>query len=530
MLTVVYNNIYRLDLHTFQWSIVTPLPTSASPAPDARCGHSAALWRSHILLIYGGENDRRAYPNDIHAFNTRSHTWTRLTPRGPFPEPRSRAAVVLINDLLYVSGGTNENGKILDDLVVLDLGAMVWRRGRQFECRYDHTAFYHDDKIWIFGGLTEQMNRCQDLLAFHLPTGTKTCTRIIGPTTPSVGGDGHFYYPITTAAPTPVLLDFVMPSFPTSSPARRRHDASVSALDLDRMHWTVLDTTPAVRDFVWENLVRGNCASDVCSKAYFIGYRGGTSIDINVFSHALEVDLANFGIVINTLDAPFSPTAEIDGLGGIARDLATLLDDKHTSDFTIVTDPDDDDEATGVLHVHTLILRARWPYFNTMLESQMSEARTAQYVLSEPYTVVKSLITHFYTDALAPCTTPVCARLLVLANMYNIPRLRALALGRLLRELDVEGATIVWGAAREAGERALERKAVRMCFDYWGEVVRTRGFRDMRREDLVELCGLVGVKAKVVDPAEGEGESEVEGVEEEDEEEGDEERDDEMEY
>jgi len=420
---------------------------------------------------------------------------------------------------------------------------MVWRRGERFECRYDHTAFYHDEKIFIYGGLTEQMNRSQDLMSFHLPTGTKTLTRIVGPTTPSVGGDGHFYYPITSpaAAPNPVLLDFVMPVFPSSSAARRKHDASVSALDLHRMHWVVLDTSPALRDFVWENLVRGNCHGDVSGKAYFIGYRGGAnSIDLDVFSHALEVDLANFGIVVNPLESPFSPPGqhELSGLGGIARDLATLLDDKTTSDFLILTNPDPLDDSPGAtpvplelhrptIHVHTLILRSRWPYFNTMLQNQMSEYQQAQYILDEPYTVAKSLITHFYTDSLHPSLPiPVLARLLVLSNMYNIPRLRTLCLGKLLRDLRVEDATTVWAAAREAGERGLEKRAVRICFENWGEVVRTRGFRDMRREEMVELCGLVGRGARVVDPtANLEGESEV-GSESEIEEDEDEEGDD----
>ena len=547
----VFNNIYRLDLKIFEWSLINPLPTTPSPPPDKRCGHSAALWRGHIIIIYGGETERRSYPNDVYAFNTRTHVWTQYLPRGHPPEARSRAAVVLIDDLLYISGGTNENGKVLDDLVVLDLGRMVWKSGERFECRYDHTAFYHDEKIFIYGGLTEQMNRSQDLLSLHLPTGTKTLTRIVGPTTPSVGGDGHFYYPITSpaAAPNPVLLDFVMPVFPSSSAARRKHDASVSALDLHRMHWVVLDTSPAVRDFVWENLVRGNCHGDVSGKAYFIGYRGGTnSIDINVFSHALEVDLANFGIVVNPLDSPFLPPGqhELSGLGGIARDLATLLDDKTTSDFLIITNPDPLDDSPGTapfpletnrptIHAHTLILRSRWPYFNTMLQNQMSEYQQAQYILDEPYTVAKSLITHFYTDSLPPALpTPVLARLLVLSNMYNIPRLRTLCLGKLLRDLRVEDATTVWAAAREAGERGLEKRAVRICFENWGEIVRTRGFREMRREEMVELCGLVGRGARVVDPSGSlEEESEVGSeseIEEDEDEEGDVTENEDMEY
>lgn len=501
-----------------------------------------------MIIIYGGETDARAYPNDIYAFNTRTHTWTQFHPRGPAPEARSRAAVVLVDDLLYICGGTNENGKVLDDLVVLDLAKMAWRRGERFDCRYDHTAFYHDEKIFIYGGLTEQMNRSQDLLSLHLPSSTRTLTRIAGPATPSAGGDGHFYYPITSS-PNPVLLDFVMPVFPSSSSSRRKNEASVSALDLQRMHWVVLESSPVVRDFVWENLVRGNCNGDGCGKAYFIGYPGGFAND--VFSHVLEVDLANFGIVVNEqgLDTAFSPTE--DSLGGIARDLANLLDDDDddSADFSIITDPDSiSDDADDprqhslllisqttdslsediptddrpVIRCHTLILRARWPHFRRIMSAKMSEYHSQQLVLPEQYTVVKSLITYFYTDHLPAVSTPVLARLLVLANLYNISRLRTLCLGKLLRELTVDHATIVWVAAREAEERGLERRAGKVCFENWGEVVRTRGFRGMKKEDVLELCGLVGRGARVVDPgamgSEAGSGSEIEDDGEEDEE------------
>lgn len=495
-----------------------------------------------MIIIYGGETDVRAYPNDIYAFNTRTHTWTQFHPRGPPPEARSRAAVVLVDDLLYICGGTNENGKVLDDLVVLDLNKMGWRRGERFDCRYDHTAFYYDEKIFIYGGLTEQMNRSQDLLSLHLPTSTRTLTRIAGPATPSAGGEGHFYYPITSS-PNPVLLDFVMPVFPSSSSSRRKNDASVSALDLHRMHWVVLESSPVVRnpELVWEILVTGNCNGDSCGKAYFIGY--STSFANDVFSHVLEVDLTNFGVVVTEpgLDPAFSGPSD-GNTGVIARDLAKLLDDEETADFTILTDYDfsneDDEESTtstvglrGLsdsqltdihggdserprIHCHTLILVARWPHFKRIIAAKMSEYHSSELVLPEPYTVVKSLITYFYTDHLPVTATPVLARLLVLANLYNIARLRTLCLGKLLRDLTIEHATTVWAAAREADERGLERRAGKICFENWGEVVRTNAFKGMKREDVLELCGLVGRGAKVVDPSmgtsEGEFESEVE--------------------
>ena len=551
MLTlVVYSSVYRLDLKTFVWSLVTPLPNTPPP-PQKRCGHSAALWRGHLILIYGGETDIRTYPNDLHAFNVRTHTWHHYHPRGQPPEPRSRAAVCLVGDLLYVSGGTNENGKVLDDLAVLDLGRMIWRRGLRFECRYDHIAFHWDDRIFIYGGLTESMTRSDKVISLHLPSSTKTTTWMQGGNVPSAGGDGHFYYPVTRGgAGGPMLLDFVMPVF-RSSNSRRQNNSSVSALDLRRMHWVVLESSPVVRDFVWENLISGNCNGDNCGKAYFIGYPGGVAPN-DVFSNVLEVDLSNYGIMVGSNSDGMddvAPTEEFSGLGGIAKDFATLLDDEESADFQIITDfdpPDDDDndetsegpsrsvvglsasqitdlvttdeeeESRPVIHCHTLILRNRWPHFRRLLSAKMLEYHTQKLLLPEPYTTTKSLLYYLYTDSIPPeLAVTVVARLLVLSNLYSLQHLRTLCLGRLLRSLTVEHATTVWAAAREADERGLERRAGKVCFENWGEVVRTRAFREMKREDVLELCGLVGRGARVVDPSaagsEGEGGSDGEG-------------------
>jgi hypothetical protein len=155
----------------------------------------------------------------------------------------------------------------------------------------------------------------------------------------------------------------------------------------------------------------------------------------------------------------------------------------------------------------------------------MSEYHTSKLLLPEPYSVILSLLHYLYTDSLPPrLSVPIISRLLVLSNLYSLPALRTLCLGRLLRSLTVDHATTVWAAAREADERGLERRAGKVCFENWGEVVRTRGFREMKREDVLELCGLVGRGARVVDPSAAgseEGGSEA-GSEAEEDEEGEE--------
>jgi len=246
---------------------------------------------------------------------------------------------------------------------------------------------------------------------------------------------------------------------------------------------------------------------------YFIGYPSGFPND--VFSHVLEVDLTNFGVVMN--DNSLDPVD--DGLNGISKDFASLLDEEQFTDFTITTDRDvqeeedsqelGDSQITDIaeyserpsIRCHSLILHARWAHFKRIMDAKMSEFHTRQLYLPEPYSVVRALITFFYTDHLSSSSTPVIARLLVLANLYNISRLRALSLGKLLRNLTIEHAPTVWAAAREADERGLERRAGKVCFENWGEIVRTESFRSMRREDVFELCGLVGRGAKVVDPS-----------------------------
>jgi hypothetical protein len=159
------------------------------------------------------------------------------------------------------------------------------------------------------------------------------------------------------------------------------------------------------------------------------------------------------------------------------------------------------------IHVHRLILQARWPHFARLWASQMAEFHTKKMHIPEPYSVVKAFLYYLYTDRIDPTDDDAhnamavlsdVAGLLVMSNIYNIPHLRLLCVNRLSKELDVDHACIIWYCAGLANEEWLRKRTACFCMTHWGRVVRTVGFQRLPRSALVELSQEVDMEGRVV--------------------------------
>lgn len=251
----------------------------------------------------------------------------------------------------------------------------------------------------------------------------------------------------------------------------------------------------------------------------------------------MEIDLRRYGIIGNNL-AP-EPRAEtsrpsterfvIPPSKGLGADLAKLFNQPPESgsgtDFTITAlkegEWDDEDmmsssrnndqnqqtwldpdaSTSQPIHVHKLILQARWPHFARLYNAQMAEFHTKKMHIPEPYTVVKAFLHYLYTDSIQPedCNDlSDVAGLLVMSNIYNIPHLRLLCVNRLSKELDVDHACIIWHCAGIASEDWLRKRAANFCLMHWGRVVRTNGFLKLPRQALVELSQEIDMEGRVV--------------------------------
>jgi hypothetical protein len=75
-----------------------------------------------IICRFGGSDDRHDY-NDTWSFDISTREWTELECTGSIPCPRSGHAAVLIDDVMYVFGGSTMDKTYLDDLFALQLSS-----------------------------------------------------------------------------------------------------------------------------------------------------------------------------------------------------------------------------------------------------------------------------------------------------------------------------------------------------------------------------------------------------------------------
>lgn len=601
----VYNHVLKLDMVSAQWSLVD----NYGDIPGVRMGHTATLYQGDKLLIFGGENEHRQYLSDLIIFDLKTAHWTQPTVNGPIPNGRARHAAVLHDDKLFIIGGiTGSNNYVLDDICYLDLKTYTWSRAWRFVGRFDHQAFIWGERMWVFGGLSEDAEKVGDIYwldlkgnpAFDSPPISREMVRrsqagstrssaapdaraqaewvsrnapavgstgyaanssstqvnppsfrltslpqvapgaisslkfVSGPNIPAQGSGMHFH--VFTSG---TLLDFVTPAATITS-----QECCLSALDLDTLRWQKLAEG--------RELFRSGYRWHYCTmnedgtKAWLLGCPtdpSPTDMGPNGFeeylSDIMEIDLRKYGMLGNHLTP--DPKLEMSRnqvmaverhssqpSKGLGSDLARLFDISPEqgggTDFIVTALKEGEewedegfmtsnvvnvegeqtwlssDAATSVpIHVHKLILMARWPHFKRLYESQMAEFHTKRMHIPEPYTVVKSFLYYLYTDSITDCVElSDVAGLLVMSNIYNIPHLRLITVNRLAKELDVENACVVWHCAGIADEDWLKRRAASFCLLHWGRVVRTQGFLKLPRSALVELSQEIDMEGRVV--------------------------------
>lgn len=156
----VYNHVLRLDLVSHQWNLVD----NYGDIPGVRMGHTATLYQGDKLLVFGGENEHRTYLSDLIIFDLKTAHWTQPPVSGPIPKGRARHSALLHEDKLFIIGGiTGHDNYVLDDICYIDLKTFTWSRAWRFVGRFDHSAYVWGDRIWVFGGLSEDMDKVSDL-------------------------------------------------------------------------------------------------------------------------------------------------------------------------------------------------------------------------------------------------------------------------------------------------------------------------------------------------------------------------------
>ncbi|XP_006888923.1 PREDICTED: kelch domain-containing protein 4 [Elephantulus edwardii] len=81
-----YKDLWVLHLATKTWEQIR-----STGGPSGRSGHRMVAWK-RLLVVFGGFHESTRdyiYYNDVHIFNLDTFTWTKLSPSGMGPSPRS---------------------------------------------------------------------------------------------------------------------------------------------------------------------------------------------------------------------------------------------------------------------------------------------------------------------------------------------------------------------------------------------------------------------------------------------------------
>lgn len=538
------SDLIIFDLKTAHWT----QPVVTGPKPKGRARHAAVLHDDKLFIIGGITGANNDVLDDICYLDLKTCTWSR---QWRF-ERRFDHQASIWGDRMWVFGGLDEDSEKVGDIYWLDLKGnpafdsppafsspnrpMSTRPGSVSRSTF---SYVNPPAVGSTGYAANsgsaQVNPPSFLLTSApqpAPGAISSLKFVSGPNIPAQGSGTHFH--LFTSG---TLLDFVTPAA-TITP----QECCLSALDLETLRWQKLAQGRELfrSGYKWHYCTMNTDGT----KAWLLGCPQEPSPNSveEYLSDIMEIDLRKYGLLGNNLTTQ-QPRPETIGSRaylqdrhapqpskGLGADLAKMFnivpEQGSGADFmiTALCEADDawDDDGNFVqaptgakdpnwlpanaptsppIHVHKLILMARWPHFRRLYESQMAEFQTRKMHIPEPFSVVRAFLYYLYTDSVHQEDCPELsdvAGLLVMSNIYNIPNLRLLCVNRLAKELDVEHACVVWHCAGIASEEWLRRRAAAFCLMHWGRVVRTQGFLRLPRHALVELSQEIDMEGRVV--------------------------------
>ncbi|CDH52987.1 galactose oxidase [Lichtheimia corymbifera JMRC:FSU:9682] len=480
------NHLYVLNLSTLKWTRHAPSPDS-TPPPRARYFHTASVYKNHMVVFggmghveKGGSQDLLAL-DDVCLLNLTNMTWTypEIGPSVFSPQPRYAHLAVIAHDKLVVMGGQDMTNRYIKQVNVLDMKTFIWIQGCSLEGQYgayrsiacspplydkslgwNATSSYNIDTTDTTTATTDPLAVCvysnynftdviRSLQTFHLSGRTNH----VEPKDHSADMSGTALPPGLRFPMGHLVGHHMILTGTYLTPTHRSFH--MWALNLSNRVWMRIDTGNVLSTGSWNRGVLG----DNSQTLYVLGHRDRDLLDdynrrqVN-FDHIVAVDMEAFGIYLHP-PSTCAPIAQELGL--------SMLNEPSMADVDLVTS---DKKA---IPVNSSILARRWKHFDRLLKEDHSnltgEQRHRTLLFPETYAVGLAFLQYIYTDHLMTTQQHqphVLSRLLILADMYNMPRLIKLATHALHQILTISTASMVYETAALTCQTALQIRALRV--------------------------------------------------------------------
>ncbi|KAI8977224.1 hypothetical protein BDF20DRAFT_820426 [Mycotypha africana] len=485
------NYLYILDLDTLSWTRHIPPPDSDKP-PTPRYFHSASVYQQQ-LLIFGGMGYSKeeatstvttaglSVLDDMIIFDTETACWKRPEIKPSLYSPLARYAHLssVTEDKFLVIGGQDLDNNYLDEMSVLNLNTWEWEHLNTFD---KHVGAYKSIAVKAPAGArltaTNGTNTINNGSANGSTANMAPIYLYTNYNFADVKRELKLIFPSSYKANVLNVEDYsstmngvTMPPglrFPTGhalgnhlilagtylSPNVQAY--AIWAFDITKQTWSRIETGNVLNSGSWN---RG-LLHEKTNRFIVFGNTNRNLLDdyshrqIN-FEHIAIVDLEAFGIY----SLPMSTCSSLAQEMGLR-----LLNEPAVSDFYIITQDD------MTIPVNSAVLCQRWPYFADLLIENKKKIETkraaSQYMLFPyPYSVVIALLQFIYTDNLLTAQQyqpPILAQLLLLSDMYHLPRLKELATHALHQMLNITTAPLIFETAALSHQTSLQVRALKM--------------------------------------------------------------------
>lgn len=470
------NHLYILNLDTLVWSHHIAEPDSPPP-PRPRYFHSANLF-GDCLVVFGGMSYsvRRSSQSlcaldDVCLFDLKLMTWKYPDVQPSIYAPQARYAHLAVssNDQLVVMGGQDMSNQYINEINVFNLTTLSWTHGgslnRQYGA-YRAVAFcpsaldIHSMPMQPFWQDPNQQHNELPLCVYSNYNFTDV-TRDLQSFAPLSSTDFKDHSAEMSGTSLPPGLRFpsgdllghhMILTGTYLTPTHRSFH--IWALNLSNLVWTRIDTGSILSQGSWNRgvlydgkqqfLVFGDKTRDLLED---YNHR-----QVN-FTHVAVVELEAFGIYQNPKET-CAPVAQELGL--------SMLNEPSMADIEILTD----DGRT--LPANSNVIALRWPHFATLLQEKSENPGFRRLSFPESYPVTLAFLQFIYTDHLMTAQQhhpQILSRLLVLSDVYNLPRLGVLATHALHQILTIQTASMVYETSALTGRTALQIRALRVMIN-----------------------------------------------------------------
>ncbi|KAH8555287.1 hypothetical protein BGW37DRAFT_418213 [Umbelopsis sp. PMI_123] len=478
------NDMYILNLETMEWTRFIPPPGAERP-PRPRYFHSANAYDNQ-LVVFGGMGYSRASEDglcaldDVCIFDVAKMEWRYGTIAPTLYNARARYAHLssISGRLLVIVGGQDMNNQYIPEINVFDIEKWEWIQVRPLSkqcgayrsiCRQDSlkngtatnpaanyrmsytptaVAASKDDHSPIFLYSNYNFTDVKRELQMFLPP-LKTSQFHLKDRSTEMSGST---LPPGLRFPSGHMLGYHM--ILAGTYLTPQHQAfQLWSLNISNLIWTKMETGASLSSGSWNRGV----LHESCNQFLVFGNRDRSLLDDynhrqTNFEHVVVINTECFGIY-QPPKPSFAPVAQEMGL--------SMLNDTGMADFEILT-------RDGVtIPVNSMILAQRWSYFKRLRKVTLSPSRRTM-LLPEPYSIVFALLQFFYANNLLTAQQHqpnVLAQLLILSDMYDIPRLKKLTAHALHQMLTLSTASLIYETAALSNEHPLQVRALKVMIN-----------------------------------------------------------------